>query len=278
MQIMSRTRQAMVVVLGLMFLPVAPGIFAAKADPVAAVVAQASPAVVRIITVRPSSMAGNKPQQGVVGALGIDRTTAFVGSGFFINPSGFIVTARHVVEGATSVFIETADGVRHRASIVGMTLKADMALLKIVADHALPFLPFGDSDKVRIGDSVIAIGSPFGFDSSVTAGIISAVNRDIMESPFDDYFQTDVATNQGNSGGPLLNMAGEVIGMNSVIFTPDHGWVGLSFALPSNDLRFVFDRLRTTGKVAAGMLPIFTQQVSWMLQQAMGTRDGKVRW
>ena len=145
----------------------------------------------------------------------------------------------------------------------------DMALLHIDAGRALPFIRFGNSDNMRVGDSVIAIGSPFGFDNSVTAGVISAVHRDIRESPFDEYLQTDASTNHGNSGGPLLNLAGEVIGMNSVIFAPGAGWVGLTFAIPSNDLRFVFDRLMRTGEVKAGRLPFQTQQVNWMLQQAL---------
>jgi serine protease Do len=131
----------------------------------------------------------------------------------------------------------------------------------------------GDSDKMRVGDTVIAIGSPFGFDNSATAGIVSAVNRDIMESPFDDYLQTDAAINHGNSGGPLFNMDGEVIGMNSVIFSPSTGSSGLGFAIPSNDLKFVYERLMKTGAVRAGMLPIHTQQVSWMLKLALDAPD-----
>ena len=118
---------------------------------------------------------------------------------------------------------------------------------------------------------MIAIGSPFGFDNSVTAGIISASNRNIMESPFDDYFQTDAAINHGNSGGPLFNLAGEVVGMNSVIYAPGTGSVGLGFAIPSNDLNFVFGRLMKTGEISAGMLPIHTQQVTWLLKLALNT-------
>jgi serine protease Do len=126
---------------------------------------------------------------------------------------------------------------------------------------------------VRPGDTAVVIGSPLGFDESVSSGIVSAVNRDIMESPFDDYIQTDAAINHGNSGGPMFNVAGEVIGMNSVLFGPGtySGSVGLGFAIPSNDLRFVFDRMMKNGKVDAGMLPIRTQQIKWMLAQAIGT-------
>jgi serine protease Do len=196
-----------------------------------------------------------------------------LGSGYIIDPAGFIGTNRHVVEGAISVFVVTADGVRYPAQIVGMPDQADIALLRIYAGHALPSVKFGDSDKVRVGDNVIAIGSPFGLDNSVTAGIISALNRNIMESPFDDYIQTDAAINHGNSGGPLFNEAGDVIGMNSVIYAPTAGFAGIAFAVPSNSLRFVYGRLMKTGKIDAGMLPIHTQEVTWMLQQALSAPD-----
>jgi serine protease Do len=245
-------------------------------DMIAVVVAKVSSSVVRIIAVRPP--VSEAPAAAKVAsapapdnhASTADNDMFAIGSGFIINPSGFIATNKHVVADSTAVFVVTAEGVRYPATIVGMTDKADMALLRISVGHDLPSLPFSDSDKMLVGDPVIAIGSPFGFDNSVTAGILSAVNRDIMESPFDDYFQTDAAINHGNSGGPLFNLAGEVIGMNSVIFAPGTGSVGLGFALPSNDLRFVFDRLMKTGEIRAGMLPIHTQQVSWMLEQALG--------
>jgi serine protease Do len=240
---------------------------AADPDPIATVVAKVSPAVVRILTVRPPKP-GSDTQGAQVSAA--DQTTMFIGSGFIIDPSGFIATNKHVVEGTVSVVVVTADGVHYQASVVGMPAKGDMALLRIHAGHPLPSVRFGDSDKVQVGDTVVAIGSPFGFQNTVTSGIISAVNRDIMESPFDDYFQTDAAINHGNSGGPLFNLSGEVIGMNSVIIAPGTGFVGLAFSIPSKDLQFVFDRLMKTGQVNAGMLPIHTQQVTWMLQHALG--------
>ena len=245
----------------------------ADADPIAAVVSKVSPAVVRIITVRIAKPADEKPGPQVAKAAATDQTTTATGSGFIIDPSGFVATNKHVVEDAAALFVESADGVRYKASVVGMPGKADMALIRIASSRALPFVAFGDSDKVRVGDTVIAIGSPFGFDNSVTAGIISAVNRDIMESPFDDYLQTDAAINHGNSGGPLFNTAGEVIGMNSVIFAPGTGSIGLGFAIPSNDLEFVFGRLMKTGEIDAGMLPIYTQQVTWMLKLALDAPD-----
>ena len=254
----------------------------ARAEPaegsnlIATVVARVSPAVVRIIAVKPPEAEDGKTDTKVASAAeqsAADHTTTAIGSGFIIDPAGFIATNKHVVEGGTSVFVMTSDGIRHQAQIVGMPGKADMALLRIYANHPFPSVSFGDSDKARVGDTVIAIGSPFGFDNTVTSGIVSAVDRDIMESPFDDYIQTDAAINHGNSGGPLFDLQGNVIGMNSVIFSPSTGSSGLGFSIPSNDMKFVFDRLMKTGEVRAGMLPIHTQQVTWMLKQALNTPD-----
>jgi serine protease Do len=242
-------------------------------DEIAAVVAKVGGSVVRVITVRPASHEQDKSGAKTVSDTPDERASTAIGSGFIIDPAGYIATNKHVVEGATSVFVVTSDGVRYCASITGMPDKADMALLRIEAGRKLPAVGFGDSDKMRVGEKVIAIGSPFGFDSSVTTGVVSAVNRDIMESPFDDYLQTDAAINHGNSGGPLFNLAGEVIGMNSVIFAPTAGSAGVGFAVPSNDLQFVFGRLMKTGAIRAGMLPIHTQPVTWMLQQALDAPD-----
>jgi serine protease Do len=239
-------------------------------DLIAALVEKASPAVVKVITVRPAVPAAAGPKQLADAVVGTSTAT---GSGFIISPSGYVATNKHVIDGAISVFVVTAGGVRYTAGITGMPSKSDMALLHIDAGHPLPFVRFGDSDKMRPGDRVIAIGSPFGFDNSVSTGIVSAVNRDIMESPFDDYIQTDAAINHGNSGGPLFNLSGEVIGMTSVIFSPEPASAGVGFALPSNMLDFVFDRLMKTGKVAVAMLPIQTQQVDWTMEQALDLPD-----
>ncbi len=249
---------------------------ASLVDPIADVVARVSPGVVRIVVSRPppprDQIAANPPMAQASDSADT-RTSAF-GSGFIIDPSGFVATNRHVVENALSIFVVGANGERYPAKLVGMTAKADIALLHIDAGRTvLPTVALGDSDQMHVGDPVIAIGSPFGFDNTVTSGIISAVNRDIMESPFDDYFQTDAAINHGNSGGPLFNVRGEVIGMNSVIIAPGMGFAGLAFSIPSNDLRFVFERLMRTGQINCGMLPIYTQQVSWALKQALGAPD-----
>jgi serine protease Do len=242
-------------------------------EPIAGVVAKVKPAVVEVIVVRPKDEEEKPDQQMEKAVAASVRPATAIGSGFVIDPSGYIATNKHVIEDAVAVFIATPDGIRYQAKIVGMAGKADMALLKIDTAKSLPTVPFGNSNAVHVGDAVIAIGSPFGFDNSVTAGIVSAVNRDITESPFDDYVQTDAPINHGNSGGPLFNLAGEVIGMNSVIFAPGKygASAGVGFAIPSNDLRFVMDRLMADGKVGAGMLPIRTQQVTWMIQQAIGT-------
>ena len=271
-----RSMRRAIMVLAVLSLPlVAPRVTRADPPPtneIAEVVSRVSPAVVRIITVRVEKPKDEAAGPKVAAALA-DETSTATGSGFIIDPRGYIATNKHVVDGAAALFVVTSDGVRHKASVVGMPGKADMALIRIYSNQTLPYVSLGDSDKARVGDTVIAIGSPFGFDNSVTAGIVSAVNRDIMESPFDDYLQTDAAINHGNSGGPLFNIAGEVIGMNSVIFAPGTGSVGVGFAIPSNDLAFVFGRLIKTGAIDAGMLPIATQQVSWMLKLAMDAPD-----
>jgi serine protease Do len=274
---MRWARQVLATILVLSLISLMPRVARAEEvlDPIATMVARVSPAVVRVVAVQPPQPGDDKAEPSLAGASAGSQTTNAIGSGFIIDPSGYIATNKHVIVDGTSIIVITANGERYQASIVGMPAKSDIALLRIDAGRKLPSVSFGDSDKMRVGDTVVAIGSPYGFDNSATAGIISAVNRDIMESPFDDYFQTDAAINHGNSGGPLFNRRGEVIGMNSVIFAPGTGSVGLGFAIPSNDLQFVYGRLMKTGKIMAGMLPINTQPVTWMLQQALGAPDLK---
>ena len=237
------------------------------------VVARVQPSVVRIVVVHPAAKAA-EPDAGASDPQQSDAASAQpvskIGSGFVIDAAGLVATNRHVVENSVSIFVSTTDGARYRAEIVGLAAKSDIALLRIDPGAKIPALPLGNSDAVRAGDTVIAIGSPFGFDNTVTAGIVSSVNRDIMESPFDDYIQTDAAINHGNSGGPLFNLAGQVVGMNSVLFAPGQGSAGVGFAIPSNELRFVLDRLRAYGDVRAGMLPIRTQQVTGLMAEAVG--------
>jgi serine protease Do len=245
-------------------LPADAGI-AQVSDAIADVVARVQPSVVRIVVVHPKPDEGNTTTAQAAESDAVSK----IGSGFAIG-DGLIATNRHVVEDSISIFVGTGTGARYRAEVVGVADRADIALLRIDPAAHLPVLTFGDSDTLRAGDTVIAIGSPFGFDNSVTAGIVSSVNRDIMESPFDDYIQTDAAINHGNSGGPLFNVAGQVVGMNSVLFAPGTGSVGVGFAIPANDLRFVFERLQKFGGVRAGMLPIRTQQLTAMVADAMG--------
>jgi serine protease Do len=240
---------------------------AAADPPLADMIANVEPSVVKVVSVKPPAEgAGDRS----TAQDGTDKQPVAFGSGFVIDPSGLILTNRHVVDKAVSIFIATPDGARFRAHVVGMPQKADIALLRIQPDRPLPALHFGDSDKLRVGDTVVAIGSPFGLDETVTAGIVSAVNRDIMESPFDEYIQTDAAINHGNSGGPLFDRQGNVVGMNSVIFAPGRGSVGVGFAIPSNQLSFVVSRIEEFGAVKAGTLAIRTQQVTAMMAQAIG--------
>jgi serine protease Do len=252
--------------------------YSARADQppglIAGMVANVQGSVMRVVVVHPPE----KPDDNATGKaqVGDSAPVTRIGSGFIVDPSGLVATNRHVVENTLAIFVGTPDGGRYRAEIVGMPAKADIALLRIIHPPAnLTAVKFGDSDKLRPGDTVVAIGSPFGFDNTVTAGIVSSVNRDIMESPFDDYIQTDAAINHGNSGGPLFNLAGEVVGMTSVLYAPGNysGSVGLGFAIPSNDLRFVFSRLEKYGEVRAGMLPLRTQQVTEFMAQAIGSPD-----
>jgi serine protease Do len=259
---------AIIVALAVLLRMVLPAVAEADGDAsqIAKVVAKVSPAVVRIIVVPAPKPEDHQSNVANTSSSGPQNT---VGSGFIIDRSGFIATNLHVVKDAAELFVKTADGARYPASIVGVPHTVDIALLRINAGHDLPSVSLGDSDKMRVGDTVITIGSPFGFDNSVTSGIISAVNRNILESPFDDYIQTDAAINSGNSGGPVFNLDGEVIGMNSVIFSPSPGFAGLAFAIPSSQLDFVLSRLMKTGEVNTGMLPIYTQRVTWMLEQAL---------
>jgi serine protease Do len=220
-------------------------------------------------------------------ALRAPRGTRVLGSGFIIDPSGIIVTNRHVVEGMTDIVVTLQDNTLLRATLIAQADQIDIALLKVTPAFPLASVRLGDSDRVLVADQVLAIGSPLGFGGSVTQGIVSALNRDISDSPFDDYIQTDAAINHGNSGGPLFNLQGDVIGMNTAIFTPaaSSGSIGLGFAIPSNDIKFVADALRNPGGMRPGTLDVRIQQVTPGLADALnmqkaegvivgGTKDG----
>jgi serine protease Do len=189
------------------------------------------------------------------------RPTKGVGSGFVIDPSGYILTNQHVVEGATRITVGLANGDRFRGKVVGVDAETDLAVIKIDAGHDLPVMKFGDSNAAQVGDWVLAIGSPFGLDQTVTAGIISKKERDSQFGTFQRFLQTDAAINRGNSGGPLVNMHGEAIGVNSQIATLTGDYNGVGFALPSNEAKFVYEQIVSKGKVRRGFLGVLLESV-----------------
>jgi serine protease Do len=193
-----------------------------------------------------------------------------LGSGFIVDPSGYVVTNNHVVSDAVSIKVIMSDGKEYPAKLVGKDARTDLALLKIDAGHPLPFVQFGNSDKAKVGDWVVAVGNPFGLGGTVTAGIVSARGRDLNSGPFDDYLQVDAPINRGNSGGPLFNTAGQVIGVNSAIISPNGGSVGVGFSIPSNMVQPIVAQLKTNGKVERGWLGVQIQKVTPGIAQGLG--------
>jgi len=185
-----------------------------------------------------------------------------LGSGFIIDAAGYVVTNNHVIAGADEVDVILNDGTTLKAQIVGRDTKTDLALLKVNPTKPLKAVKFGDSEKLRLGEWVIAIGNPFSLGGTVTAGIVSARNRDIQSGPYDNYIQTDAAINRGNSGGPLFNLNGEVIGVNTAIISPSGGSIGIGFAVPSKTVVPVIDQLRKFKEVRRGWLGVRIQQVT----------------
>jgi len=185
-----------------------------------------------------------------------------LGSGFVIDPAGFVVTNNHVIAEADEITVVFNDDSQYKAKLIGRDTKTDLALLKIDRDKPFPFVEWADSDKVKVGDWMLAIGNPFGLGSSATAGIISARGRNINAGPYDDFIQVDAAINRGNSGGPSFTLDGHVFGINTAIFSPSGGNVGIGFAIPSNMARPVVDSLRASGKVARGWLGVRIQSVT----------------
>jgi len=185
-----------------------------------------------------------------------------LGSGFIIDPAGFVVTNNHVIADADEINVILNDGTKLTAELVGKDSKSDLALLRVHSDKPLKAVKFGDSDKLRLGEWVIAIGNPFSLGGTVTAGIVSARNRDINSGPYDNYIQTDAAINRGNSGGPLFNLNGEVVGVNTAIISPSGGSIGIGFAVPSTSAVAVIDQLRQYGETRRGWLGVRIQQVT----------------
>lgn len=242
-----------------------------------------SPSVVKIDTV--TSVTTGNPQAEIPDALRQffdyyqfqqpqprQRESEAIGSGFIISEDGYVLTNNHVVDGATSITVRLTDRRQYTAEVIGVDPQSDLALLKIDAQN-LPAVEFADSDALQVGDWVVAIGSPFNLDFSASAGIVSAIGRSLPDGSGQDYvpfIQTDVAINPGNSGGPLFNMEGEVVGINSQIFTRSGGYMGLSFAIPSSVAMDVVDQLKTSGTVARGYLGVVIREVDQELAEAFG--------
>ncbi len=193
-----------------------------------------------------------------------------LGSGFIIDPSGIIVTNNHVIANADVITVILQDNTTLKAEVVGRDLRTDIAVLRVHPAHPLPAVTFGDSHTARVGDWVLAIGNPFGLGGTVTAGIVSARGRDIRQGPYDDFIQTDAAINRGNSGGPLFNMEGQVIGINTAIYSPSGGSVGIGFSLPSSLASSVVAQLREYGKARRGWLGVSIQQVTPDIADSLG--------
>src|ERR1051325_3008620 len=193
-----------------------------------------------------------------------------LGSGFIIDPAGYVVTNNHVVGEAAKVEVTLQDNSKYTARIIGRDSRTDIAVLQIKADKPLPYVSFGDSNVAQIGDWVIAVGNPFGLGGSVTTGIISARGRDIHAGQFDDFLQIDAPINRGNSGGPTFNLSGEVIGINTAIYSPNGGSVGIGFATPSNLAKPVIDQLREHGKVSRGWLGVQIQEGTPAIAKSLG--------
>ena len=247
-----------------------------------ALVEEVAPAVVKINTVSKAAPKAEQPRiQGQMPEIFREllekrqrpaRPSRTMGSGFVISADGYILTNHHVVDQAEEIQVQFADRSEYTATVVGSDRRSDLALLKIEAND-LPSLEFADSDSIKVGAWVLAIGSPFGLDYSVTAGIISAIGRSLPTEQGENYvpfIQTDVAINRGNSGGPLFNLDGQVVGINSQIYSPTGGSVGLSFSIPVSIASNIVAQLRENGKVKRGFLGVGISDVNKSLAEAMG--------
>jgi serine protease Do len=230
----------------------------------AAVAQQAMPAVVNISTwkLRPPANPGDP-----------SRRVKTYGSGFVIDPSGIIVTNKHVIDGALSITIVFDDGERASGKLLAVAAMLDVAVVKVSVNHPLPSLQWGDSTALHVGDPVLTIGNPLGLGMSVSAGIVSALNRDIQDTPFDNYIQTDSAINHGNSGGPMIDINGEVVGVDTALYNPEEsgGFIGIGFAIPADSAKFIVEHLLDPRHPAPGWLGLTLQDLTDELALALGT-------
>ena len=216
---------------------------------------------------------GHMGPQGRMGPDGQGQAVEARGSGFIVDANGTIVTNNHVVNNAKSVEVTLSDGTNLTAKVIGRDPRTDIAVLKIDAGHKLPYIELGNSTNVEPGQWVVAMGNPFGLGGSVTAGIVSALGRDIGDGPYDQFIQVDAPINPGNSGGPLFTQDGKVVGMNTAIYSPSHGSVGIGFAIPSNSIKTVVSQLEASGHVTRGYIGVEAQPVTDTMAKAMGLAD-----
>jgi serine protease Do len=206
---------------------------------------------------------------------GEHQTVQGSGSGFVVAPDGYVVTNHHVVAGAEEIIVTLDDGTAHPAELHGVDPKTDIALLKIEAEDSLAYVEFGDSDATRVGDWVVAIGNPFGLGGTATTGIVSARARDIQAGPFDDFLQVDAPINRGNSGGPLFDTSGKVIGINTAIYSPNGGNVGIGFAIPASLAAGIVQQLKSDGRVERGWLGVSIQGMDEEIAESLGLEETK---
>ncbi|WP_299621586.1 Do family serine endopeptidase [Pelagibius sp.] len=219
---------------------------------------------------RPGKRPGERPDEGLQ-----PRPGRGAGSGFVIDPEGYVVTNNHVIDGAEEITVTLRDGRAYEASLIGADARTDLALLKVEAEEPLPSVAFGESEGLRPGDWVVAVGNPFGLGGSVTAGIVSARGRDLPGGTLIDFIQIDAPINRGNSGGPTFNTEGEVIGVNTAIYSPNGGSVGIGFAIPSDLASRIVDDLRDDGKVERGWLGVRIQGVTPDMAEGLGLQEAK---
>jgi serine protease Do len=240
-------------------------------DGFAGLVDKLSPAVVNIATDR----AGEGASAEASATADKGQRTRSLGSGFVVDASGLIVTNNHVVAGAEQIFVGLADGSRLAAVVAGRDAKTDIALLRVQPRKPLSAVALGDSDRAKAGDWVLAIGNPFGLGGSVSAGIISARNRQLDAELYDDFIQTDAAINRGNSGGPLFDIEGRVVGLNSSLLSPTGGSVGVGFAIPSNTVKTIVAQLRQFGRVRRGWIGANVQDLSADLAEGLALKSAR---